>query len=426
MKKSTPVVSAVSVEPSLRRRVPLVDVLLDTKTALMELAVASGLQVLQAMFEEDRTALCGPRYQHGLDRSAQRAGTAASEVVLGGRKIAVRRPRVRTAAGEVALPTFETMADRDPLDRRVVEQMLVGVATRKYARSLEPVGAGVVSRGTSKSAVSRRFVARTRAQVEAWRHRALGDVDLVALLIDGVEVAGHCVVVAVGIDATGAKQALGLWDGATENATVCRALLSDLQQRGLRTDRSLLVILDGSKALHKAVTQTFGTAAWIQRCHVHKTRNILEHLPERDRPWVRAQLRRAYGEADLETATRMLIALATRLETPHPGAAASVREGLDDTLTVVGMDLSNRLRRSLATTNAIESAIGRVRQVKGRVKRWRGGTMILRWVTAGLLEAEQGFRRLKGAKDLPQLVAALRHRDRQLGLTPAVDAEQVA
>jgi len=248
----------------------------------------------------------------------------------------------------------------------------------------------------------------------------------VGLLIDGVEGASHCVIVAVGIAATGAKHALGLWDGATGNATVCRALLSELQQRGLRTDRSLLVILDGSKALHKAVTQTFETAAWIQRCQVHKTRNILEHLPERDRPWVRAQLRRAYGDADPEAAKRILIALATGLETPQPGAAASVREGLDETLTVVSMGLSHRLRRSLAPTNAIESAIGKVRQVKGRVKRWRGRTMILRWVTAGLLEAERGFRRLKGAKDLPQLVSVLRHRDRQLGLAPALEEEQVA
>jgi len=382
--------------------------------------------VLQARFEEDRTALCGPRYQHGLARSARRAGTAASEVVLGGRKVAVRRPRVRTAAGEVTGPTFETRADTAPLDRRVVEQRLVGVATRRSARSLEPVGAGVSVRGTSTSAVSRRVVARTRAQMETWRHRALGDLDLVGLLIDGVEVASPCVIVALGIDATGAKHALGLWDGATENATGCRAWLSELPQRGLRTDRSLLVILDGSKALHKPVTQTFGAAAWIQRCHVHNTRNILEHLPERDRPWVRAQRRRASGEADPEAAKRILIARATRLETPHPGAAASVREGLDETLTVVGMDLSPRLRRSLATTHAIESAIGRVRQVKGRVKRWRGGTMILRGVTAGLLEAEQGFRRLKGAKDLPQLVSVLRHRDRQLGLTPALEEEQVA
>ncbi|MEW5982601.1 MAG: IS256 family transposase [Acidobacteriota bacterium] len=393
---------------------------------MMELAVASGLKVLEAMFEEDRTALCGPRYEHGIDRRAHRAGTVASEVVLGGRKVAVRRPRVRTAAGEVTLPTFATMADTDPLDRRIVEQILVGVATRRYARSLEPVGQAIRSRGTSKSAVSRRFVARTRAQVEAWRHRALGDLDLVALLLDGVEVAGHCVVVAVGLDTTGAKHALGLWDGSTENATVCRALLSDLQTRGLRTDRSVLVILDGSKALHKAVTQAFGPAAVIQRCQVHKTRNILEHLPERDRPWVRAQLRRAYRETDPEAAHRVLIALATRLDASHPGAAASVREGLEDTLTVVGLDLSDRLRRSLATTNPIESAIGRVRQVKGRVKRWRGGTMILRWVTAGLLEAERGFRRLKGAKDLPQLVAVLRHRDRQLGLTSVAEEEKVA
>ena len=174
------------------------------------------------------------------------------------------------------------------------------------------------------------------------------------------------------------------------------------------------------------MTQLLGPAAWIQRCQVHKTRNILEHLPERDRPWVRVQLRCAYREDDPAAAQRILVALAGRLEAPHPAAAASVREGLEETLTVIGMGLSDRLRRSLATTNPIESAIGRVRQVKGRVKRWRGGTMLLRWVTAGILEAERGFRRLKGAKDLPQLVTALRHRDRQLGLTPTVEEENVA
>lgn len=273
------------------------------------------------------------------------------------------------------------LADADPLNRRVVEQMLIGVATRQYARSLEPLGADVPTRGTSKSAVSHRFVAQTHAQLEAWRSTPLDDLDLVALLIDGVQVGGHCIVVALGIDKTGAKHPLGLWEGSTENTTVCQGLLTNLQSRGLRTDRSVLVILDldGAKALHTAVTQTFGRAALVQRCQVHKRRNILEQLPERQRPWVRAILTRAYGSDHVKTARRRLQDLARRLDCDHPSAAASVREGLDETLTVLGLELSERLQRSLATTNAIESLLSRTRHVKQNVKRWRGA----RWCCAG-------------------------------------------
>jgi putative transposase len=392
----------------------------------LELALRSGLKVFSAMLEEDRTAICGPRYAHEADRPASRAGTVRSEVVMGGRKVAIQRPRVRTAAGEVALPTFEAMAATDPLDRRVVGQMLVGVATRQYARSLEPVGPEMKSRGTSKSAVSRRFVARTTAQLAAWQSAPLDGLDLVALLIDGVHVGDHCLIVALGIAADGQKHALGLWDGSTENATVCQGLLANLQSRGLRTDRSLLVILDGSKALRKAVRATFGEAALVQRCQVHKMRNILEYLNDRQRPWAQAILRRAYQSADVKTAHRLLLDLARRLETEHPSAAESVREGLDETLTVLTLNLSARLRRSLATTNAAESLLSRTRHVKRNVKRWRSGQMMLRWVAAGVLEAVKGFRRVKGYADMPMLVAALRARDRQLGLGVAQEERQIA
>ena len=252
------------------RHLPLVDLLIDARSELFELAVRSGLKVLDAMLEEDWTAICGLRYAHVTDRQAARAGTVSSEVVLGGRKVAVRRPRVRAGGHEVALPTFQAMADVDPLNRRVVEQMLVGVATRRYARSLEPVPATMRSRGTSKSAVSRRFVAKTAAQLAAWQTASLEGLDLVGLLIDGVHIGEHCLIVALGIAADGQKHALGLWDGSTENARICQDLLAHLQSRGLRTDRSLLVILDGSKALRKAVRATFGAAALVQRCQVHR------------------------------------------------------------------------------------------------------------------------------------------------------------
>jgi len=426
MKRKSRIAPRIPQAESPLRHLPLVDLLVDTKTELLELALRSGLKVFTAMLEEDRTAICGPRYAHEPDRLASRAGTTQSEVVLGGRQVTIQRPRVRTAAGEVALPTFQTMAATDPLDRRVVEQMLVGVATRQYARSLEPLGPEMESRGTSKSAVSRHFVARTTAQLAAWQSAPLDALDLVALLIDGIHVGDHCLIVALGIAADGQKHALGLWDGSTENATVCQGLLANLQSRGLRTDRSLLVILDGSKALRKAVRATFGDAALVQRCQVHKTRNILEYLNDRQRPWAQAILRRAYQSADAKTAQRLLLDLARRLEMDHPSAAESVREGLDETLTVLTLNLSARLRRSLATTNAAESLLSRTRHVKRNVKRWRGGQMMLRWVAAGVLEAVKGFRRLKGYADMPTLVAALRARDRQLGLSVAQEDRQIA
>jgi putative transposase len=404
--------------PSGQRHLPLVDLLVDTRTELFELAIRSGLKVLDAMLEEDRTAICGPRYAHEADRVASRAGTVASEVVLGGRKVAIRRPRVRAEGREVELPTFRTLAANDPLNRRVVEQMLVGVATRQYARSLEPMPSATQSRGTSKSSVSRRFVAKTAAQLETWRSTPLDALDLVGLILDGVHIGDHCLIVALGLAGDGQKHALGLWEGSTENATVCQSLLANLQSRGLRTDRSLLVILDGSKALRKAVQATFGKVALVQRCQIHKIRNVMDHLSERQRPWVLAIMRRAY-RSEVPTGRRLLQDLARRLEDEYPSAAESVREGLDETLTVQGLGLSERLQRSLTTTNAAESLISRTRHVKRNVKRWRGGKMMLRWVAAGVLEAVKGFRRLNGHRDMPTLLAKLRARDQQLEITTA-------
>ena len=320
MKKSRTVIRRRQSESPALRHLPLVDILVDAPAELQELVVQSGLKVLEAMLEEDRVAVCGPRYAHPPERRASGAGHAPSEVVLGGRKVALRRPRVRHAGQEVALPTFRAFAADDPLNRRVVEQMLVGVATRQYGRSLEPLGPDVRTRGTSKSAVSRRFVAQTQAQLDAWRATPLADLDLAVLLLDGVHVGHHCIVVALGIDVTGQKHALGVWEGSTENTTVCQGLLTNLQSRGLRTERSLLVILDGAKALHTAVTQTFGAAAVLQRCQIHTQRNVLEYLPQAQRPWVQAILTRAYTHRDVKAARRLLQDLARRLDTDHPSA----------------------------------------------------------------------------------------------------------
>jgi putative transposase len=408
--------------PSVQRRLPLVDVRIDIRAELLEMVMRAGLEVIEAMLEEDREQLCGPRSAHDADRRASRAGTVGSAVVLGGRKIAVRRPRVRSADGEVALPTFEAFTQTDPLTRRTVEQMLVGVSTRHYARSLEPVPPDLHCSSTSKSAVSRRFVARTRAQLEAWQSRPLDELALTVLFIDGVQFAGQCVVVAMGLDASGHKHVLGLWDGSTENTTVCQGLLATLTDRGLRTDQSVLVVLDGSKALRKAVDQSLGHAAWVQRCQVHKLRNVLSYLPPGRQSAVRTSLQRAYQSADAAAAKRQLESLGRQLEDAYPSAAASLREGLDETLTVLALKLGETLRRTLATTNTIENLIGGLRHVHRNVKRWRGRKMVLRWAVAGILEAQKGFKRCRGHQDMRALVNALRARDERLGLTAADQA----
>lgn len=398
------------------------------REGLRALVVTAGLQAMQDLLEQERTAVCGPRYAHQPEREATRGGHARGELVLGGRRVAVKRPRARTRDGrEVVLPSWERAAREDPLHERAVEQMVVGVATRRYDRSLEAVPEGVLVRGTSKSAVSRRFVSATRAKLTSWLARGLGDIDLAALMIDGVHFAEHVVLVALGIDASGAKHVLGLWEGATENAVACTALLGNLRERGIRTDRSVLVTIDGSKALAKAVRDVFGACALIQRCQVHKKRNVLDQLPEKLQPQVKAAMTEAYRSGDADRARRWLTTLAKKLEVAHPGAAASLREGLDETLTVMRLELPRALERTLSTTNAIENLMSRARTVTRNVKRWRGGEMVLRWMAAAASEAEKGFRRLKGHAGVPKLVAVLRERDARIEAgEKQIDAKEVA
>jgi transposase-like protein len=381
---------------------------------LHALALVAGVRALQMLLEEDREELCGPRYEHDAGREATRFGHARGEVVLGGRRVSAKRPRVRSQGRELRLPSWELATREDLLTGRAFEQMVLGVSTRRYGRSLEPVPEEIESRGESKSAVSRRFVRHGEKMLGERLAARLDGLELAALLIDGLHFGEHVVLCALGIDLTGKKRVLGLWEGATENASACKALLDNMVERGLRTDRTMLVIIDGAKALARAVRDHFGDRALIQRCQVHKRRNVLEALPERLRASVGAAISEAYQSGDAERAKRMLLNLARRLQREHPGAAASLREGLDETLTVARLGLPYRLARSLSTTNAIENMLGRVRVVSRNVKRWRGGTMILRWVAAGMSEAERGFRRLKGHASMPILVAKLREHDAKI------------
>lgn len=393
-------------------RLPLVDALVDVRAGMMEVIVTAGIKVVEAMLEEDRVRLCGPKHARTPGRKITRGGTIGGELVLGGRRVAIRRPRARRVdGGEVRLPVYETLGSEDPLQRRAVEQMLVGVATRKYSRSIESLPDTIATRGTSKSAVSRRFVARTQAELDAWARRPLGELDLVALMIDGIGLGEHTLVVALGIDATGQKHALAIREGSTENASLCRSMLADLVTRGVPADRAILVVLDGGTGARSAVKHVFGEYGIVQRCQVHKKRNVLDHLPDHAKPHVDAAMRQAYGLLDHDKAQAQLERLARSLEEQHPGAAASLREGLDETLTVLRLGIGPTLRKSLATTNPIESTFSTVRRVSRRVTRWQSGTMALRWVLAGLLEAEKTWRRLMGKADMPKLVTALRQLD---------------
>lgn len=392
---------------------------------LREFVIAAGTAALGAVLEEERTQAVGPRYAHLPTRQARRSGSAPGELVLGGRRVRVRRPRARTVEGrEVTLPTWAAFAAEDPLHERAVEQMLVGVSTRRYARSLEPLPAELPARGTSRSAVSRRFVAATERQMAEWLERDLSELDVAVLMLDGVYVEEHVLLVALGIDTDGKKHVLGVREGATENAAACTALLTGLRDRGLRDDRAVLVVIDGSKALAKAVREVHGPRALVQRCQAHKTRNVVDQLPEEMRPSVRQALREAYASSDASRAKRLLTNLVRRLRDAHPGAAASLEEGLDETLTVKRLGLPKLLERQLSTTNAIENLMGSVRMLSRRVKRWRGGRMILRWTVTAVADAAQRFRRVTGAREgMTKLLRALdRHDVTTTGLAPRSQA----
>jgi transposase-like protein len=397
------------------------------REGLLALSVGVGLGVMAELMAEEVDAVVGPKGKHDPERSAVRHGREGGEVTLGGRRVAVDRPRARTVDGEseVPLETYQHFADRDPLTRLVLEQMLAGVSARRFERTREPVGEQVEqgARSTSKSAVSREFVARTREHLEALMGRRLDDVRLAVLMIDGIELKGRTNVVALGITTDGVKIPLGLWEGSTENAAVATAMLADLVDRGLDVDQGVLCVLDGAKALRKAVRDVLGVHTPVQRCVRHKERNVTDHLPERDRPTVKRRLRRAWGDTDHDRSLDALQVLASELDRSHPGAAASLREGLEETLTLTRLGIRGKLKKTLESTNPCESMIECVRRTSRNVKRWQSGDMALRWTAAGMLEAERQFRRIIGYRDLAKLATAI-EREIPQTTTPAPTQEE--
>lgn len=370
--------------------------------------IDAGYRVFLELLEEERELLCGPRYAHNGGRQAYRHGFDKGSLVFGGRKISVPKPRVRSLDGkEMELETWRETSATDPLEERVMEQILAGVTTRKYSRSLEAAPAEVKTSSESRSSVSRMFVARTKEQVKAYLSRPLGDLDLPVIMVDGTGLGDHLLLVALGIDADGHKHVLGVTEGTTESSQVCLGLFRNLIDRGLVVERARLFVIDGGRGIRSAIRTTFGGWALTHRCHVHKLKNILDHLPTHKRPWVRQMVRRALREDTAKKAKQKLLRLAKQLEEPHPGAASSIREGLEELLTLHRLGIRGPLYRTLKSTNPIENLQGSIKSFTRNVKRWRSGSMALRWCVTALSEAERHFRRIKGFRAMPFLMAAL-------------------
>jgi transposase-like protein len=426
--KTAPVVTAAEVAVPERVTLAMGELAGAVEEGLLALAVATGLQVMHTLMNEDVTAVCGPKGRHDAGRAAVRHGSEVGSVTLGGRRIPVRRPRVRTAdnAAEVPVASYELFSSTEILGRMALERMLAKLSTRRYAIGLEPVGVAVdkVSSSTSKSAVSRRFVAATERALGELMSADLSGLDLVALMVDGVHFAGHCCVVALGIDIDGTKHPLGLVEGSTENATLVTELIVDLRERGLDVTKPILAVIDGSKALRRAILDVFDRPV-IARCQLHKVRNVESKLPDALGSTVASKMRAAYRNVDALAAEAELEALARQLAKAHPGAAASLREGLAETLTVSRLGVPPTLARTLRSTNAIESMIEICRDHSTNVKHWRDGQMALRWCAAGMAEASKQFRRVNGFMYIPALRDALNTHFAST-VTPACETDVIA
>lgn len=383
---------------------PLVEVWEQLQPEVEHLTGMAGLKIIRAVIEDEVTRRVGPRYQPDPASSCVRWGQQPGYVVFGGQKVVVERPRVRTRKGEeVSLDSYARLQHDGRRQRAVREGIVAGLTSRSYQRAVHSVLNGY---GIEKSSVSREFVAASAAQLKQLCEKKLGDLDLVALLIDGVHLGKQVLVVALGIESSGGKQVLGLWQGATENTTVVKELLEDLVARGLNPERRYLFVIDGAKALRAAIERVFGDRAEVQRCQVHKRRNVKDHLPKQAQGDTDRRIRNAYAMTNYAEAQAELEKIFRQLERVNPSAARSLEEGLEETLTVHRLNVGALLRRTLASTNPIESCLSIVERVAHNVKRWRAGDQPLRWTATGLLEAEKKFRRVKGYRELE----TLRHR----------------
>lgn len=384
----------------LQIELPMLEVILQTRAEIEALSAQAGLKIIDCLLEQEIDERCGP---HG-QQSACRHGRQPGYVIFAGRKVSIHKPRLRAKdGGEVTLKSYQAFQQDGRMQRAVARKLTHQVSTRNYAAAIDDCLEGY---GIDKSSVSRQWKAATALELQKLAQRPV-PTDLIGLLIDGQYFRKQCLIVALGVDQQGQKHVLGLWQGATENSTLVRELLADLRERGLNTEAAMLVVVDGAKALYKGVRDVFGERALVQRCRVHKLRNVLEHLPLDKRAQAAWRLRGAWAKGRPEEALKELRACVKWLDTISPSAARSLEEGLEETLTVTRLGLHDWLGRTFSSTNLIESCFARTQSWTSRVKRWRDARMVLRWGAAALLFAEKGFRRVRGFEHLKQLIEAL-------------------
>lgn len=386
---------------------PLVELVEQARMAIDELIDLTGRATVEAVLKLSAQAVAGPKHKGTAAGEVRWHGSQQGCVRLSDRKLRVQKPRLRRKCGkgprEVPVPAYDAINGNARLGRRMLDILLAGVSTRKYSSVLPEMAESV---GMTRSSVSREFVEASAAQIRELAERRFDDEELLIIYIDGLRFAGHCVVVAIGVDKRGKKHVLGLAEGATENTVVVKGLLADIVERGVKAGRRRLFVIDGSKALRKAIDEVFGADNPVQRCRTHKIRNVAGYLPDELRKQVRTVMRGAYRlEADKGMA--MLKKQAEWLEVEYPSAAASLLEGLEETFTVNRLGLSASLRRGLCTTNVIENPNSVIRRSTGRVSRWRNGEMVMRWAASSLLAAQKRFRRIMGYEHLWMLEAAL-------------------
>jgi len=402
---------ATEQNPNIQMILPMADIVGLLQEGVGNLLRQAGLELMRLVMEEEVKSLAGERHQQHGQRRAHRWGKEEGYCVVDGQKVPIQRTRLRgpssTGANrEQRLGSYEMFQRSGPMQAGVWDKMMRGLTTRNYGAVVQDFQDAY---GVEKSAVSENFIEASREKVKELMERPLGELRLCAVLIDGTPFKDRQMIVALGIGCDGRKTVLGIREGATENTAVVSSLLSELAERGLDFSTPRLYILDGGKALHAAVRKHAGEAAFIQRCQVHKKRNVVDHLPDEHKADVRRKLQNAYSMADYAEAKRALERLHRELMDLNPSAARSLEEGMEETLTVHKLRVPDQLRRTLCSTNVIESAFSIVETVCRNVKRWRDGDHIERWVGSGLLVAERQFRKVIGHKQIPLLLSSMAH-----------------
>jgi putative transposase len=396
---------ATEENPNIQMILPLAEIVGLLQQGVGNLLRETGLALMQTVMEEEVRHLAGERYQQHEGRRAHRWGKEDGYCVVDGQKVPIQKTRLRTKdKREQRLGSYELFQRSGPLQAGVWDKMMRGLSTRNYGAVVKDFHNAY---GVEKSAVSENFIEASREKVKQLMERPLGELRLCAVLIDGTPFKDRQMIAALGIGCDGTKTVLGIREGATENTAVVSSLLSELVERGLDFSTPRLYVLDGGKALAAAVRQQAGEAAFIQRCQVHKKRNVVDHLPEEHKADVRRKMQNAYAMADYADAKRALDRLHRELMDLNPSAARSLEEGMEETLTVHRLRVPDQLRRTLCCTNVIESAFSIVETVCRNVKRWRDGDHIERWVGSGLLVAERQFRKVIGHRQIPMLVSSM-------------------